>query len=112
MKGVKELFTDVNFILRLIEFVICILTLIFYQNGVGLAWVITIHGWTYLSFFYIVSYVVEDQTVWTEAFALGLYIALSLLTALLDLSKHCIMPFILAAVLIADLVILVITKRE
>ncbi|XP_078033963.1 uncharacterized protein LOC144468404 [Augochlora pura] len=112
MKGVKELFTDVNFILRIIEFVLCILALIFYQNGVGLLWVIAVHGWLFLSLFYVVSYILEDQTTWTEVFALGFYIVVALLTALMDMSSRCIMPFILAGVLITDLVILVITKRD
>ncbi|KAI4494732.1 hypothetical protein M0804_000933 [Polistes exclamans] len=112
MKSIRVLFTNINFVLRLLEWVLCLLGIIYYHHTLGTSQLLILHGWFFIAFSYVVSYIWEDPDRWVEVFAIGLYVVLMAITVFIDLTVHSILPATLAALLIADLVFAVVNKTS
>ncbi|KAI4498593.1 hypothetical protein M0802_006299 [Mischocyttarus mexicanus] len=112
MKSIRDLLTNINFVLRLLELVICLLGIIYYHHTLGTNQLLILHGWFSIAFSYILSYIWETPDHWVEVFAIGVYVVLMAITIFTDLTLHSILPATLAALLVADLAFVVVTKAS
>ncbi|KAL2733872.1 hypothetical protein V1478_003570 [Vespula squamosa] len=64
MKSLRVLFTDVNYIFRLLEWVLCLLGIIYYHHILDTLQLLILHGWFFVSLSYILSYIWEDPDPW------------------------------------------------